>query len=306
MENLEKLIARCDKCHHLGIDFDKRRLENYTLSRKYKPQVVKVLWIVESPPLSDPPRYFYRPALTQYDGLFREVMKVLGIPVSNPKDASLKLFSDFGHFLIDSMKCPADKQNSYLKPEMLKNCSEILANEVLSINPESVIIVKADIYNTVYETMLKIKMSDKVLNKQPVPFPGSGQQLRFKQAVQRILNLSDQHSDRIEIIKIQTHMNKSIIVNNITESDVSSNQLRITIANKHLFPSEKVGQPQVYNISLVYKGKVFSCTYRIGSKDGKSRSGVLKLGSDLVSSMKLRSSNIVTISALAAGQYEIK
>ena len=101
-------------------------------------------------------------------------------------------------------------------------------------------------------------------------------------------------------------MSKSIIVNNITASDVSSNQVRITVDNKHLFPSEKVGQPQVYNVTLVFNGGAYDCTYRIGSKDGKSRSGVLKLGSGLVSIMNLHQGELITISAISTGKYEIK
>lgn len=307
MDELKELIAQCDKCHSLGVYFDGRRIENFNLSRNYKPNKIKVLWIVESPPLSDPPRYFYRPELTRYDGLFREIIKVLGIPVSNPKDESLRRFSELGHFLIDAMKCPADKQNGSLKPTMIKNCSAIFAREILDINPDRIIIVKADIHTAVYATVASIDMSNRVLNEQSIPFPGSGQQVRFRNAVEKLLKLGDKPMVTKNYNPlIQATMSKSIIANNITESDISSNQLRITIANKHLFPSEKVGQPQVYNIKLVYNGNDFSCTYRIGSKDGKSRSGVLKLGSGLVSSMRLRSTDLITISVLAAGKYEIR
>lgn len=187
MFGVKELITNCDKCHILGISFDDRRIENFNFSRNYKPEKVKVLWILESPPLSDPPRYFYRPELSRYDGLFREIMKVLDIPISNPKNESLRHFSDLGHYLIDSMKCPADKQNAFLKPTMLENCSFILTKEILDINPERIILVKSDIYRPVYRTIVAINMADRVLNKQPIPFPGSGQQVRFRKEVGNLL-----------------------------------------------------------------------------------------------------------------------
>ena len=187
MEELTGLITNCNKCNSLGVDFNERRIENFNLSRTYKPEKVKVLWILESPPLSDPPRYFYRPELTRYDGLFREVMKVLGIPLSNPKDESLRLFSAMGHYLIDAMKCPADKHNSHLKPTMLANCASLLASEILSIDPERILIVKADIYKNVHSTVASVNMANRVLNSKAIPFPGSGQQVRFRNAIKELL-----------------------------------------------------------------------------------------------------------------------
>jgi hypothetical protein len=307
MEEIKKIIANCDKCHSLGVFYDERRIENFNLSRKYKPDKVKVLWILESPPLSEPPRYFYRPELTQYDGLFREMMKVLGIPVSNPKDESLRQFAGLGYFLIDSMKCPADKSNAHLKPTMISNCSTILSQEIIEINPDSIIIVKADIYDTVYDTVASVNMADRVLNMKAVPYPGSGNQARFRAEVEKLIK-----PDKIKIkTTITKPMNpttsgKSILVNNITENDVNSNQLRITVDNKHLFPAEKIGQPMVYNLTLVFNGTRYNCTYRIGSNDGKSRSGVLKLGYGLANQLNLHANNSVTVACLSDGSYEIK
>jgi hypothetical protein len=306
MSNIKDLVTQCHKCRTLGIDFDYERFENFNHSRRYKPDKVKFLWILESPPLSEPPRYFYRPALTQFDGLFREMMKVLGIPISNPKDESLKQFAGLGHFLIDAMKCPADKGNSSLKPTMLKNCSVILAKEIIDINPEKIIIVKADIYRSVFETVQALGMSDRVLNQSPIPFPGSGQQLRFRTQVEKLLKLNiDNKKEPPEKSISMTTLKSSILVHNITENDIDHNQLRITVANKFLFPAEKIGQPRVYKIILVFNGTPFTCTYRIGSLDGKSRSGVLKLGSQLSELLKPRTSDNITISLVSTGKYEI-
>ena len=106
---LREKILTCNKCETLGINFRAERENNLDYAYEFKPDKIKYLWIVESPPKSDPPRYFYRPELTAFDSLFRETMKAINIPVTNPKTESLLAFQKRGHFLIDSMKCPADK-----------------------------------------------------------------------------------------------------------------------------------------------------------------------------------------------------
>lgn len=56
---LEQKILECNLCDSLGINFEKEREENLRYAYQYKPEKIKILWIVESPPKSDPPRYFY-------------------------------------------------------------------------------------------------------------------------------------------------------------------------------------------------------------------------------------------------------
>lgn len=192
--NLKAKILMCDKCQPLGINFRLEREDNLNFAYKYKPDKIKFLWIVESPPKSDPPRYFYRPELTKYDSLFRETMKALGIPVSNTKNSALKEFQSRGNFLIDSMKCPADKDNSGLKLQMANNCKTILKEEIISLEPEKILIIKADVYTPVVSVIKEIdiefprlQMSSKILNKSTIPFPASGQQVRFREKIKELM-----------------------------------------------------------------------------------------------------------------------
>jgi len=191
---LREKILTCNKCETLGIKFRFEREDNLNFAYKYKPDKLKFLWIVESPPKSDSPRYFYRPELTAFDSLFRETMKALGIPVTNPKTAALEEFQSRGNFLIDSMKCPADKSNSHLKPQMRMNCKDILKEEILLLNPENILIIKADVYDPVKNLLSEIdnddaelNISSRVLNKRSIPFPGSGQQARFREMVSEFI-----------------------------------------------------------------------------------------------------------------------
>lgn len=187
---LEEKILCCNLCEPLGIHFKNERVQNLNFAYQHKPEKVTVLWIVESPPKAVPPRYFYRSELTRFDSLFRETMKALDIEITDPKDNALKEFKEQGHFLIDSMKCPADKQNSYLKPQIRDNCKDILKEEILFLNPEKILIIKADVYNPVISLINEIdieyperQMLARVLNKSSIPFPGSGQQTRFREMV---------------------------------------------------------------------------------------------------------------------------
>jgi len=70
----------------------------------------------------------------------------------------------------------------------------------------------------------------------------------------------------------------TITINNITSLDAQHKQIRITVENKFLFPAEKIGFPQTYNLTFIIQDTEFIARYRIGSHDGKSRSGVLKIG----------------------------
>jgi hypothetical protein len=311
-------IVECQKCLKLGVYFRNERRENLKLAYSYKPDSVDILWIVESPPKSDPPRYFYRPELTGQDSLFREVMKSLGIRITDPKAGSLEEFKGKGHFLIDAAKCPVDKDNSHLKPEMLKNCSRLLRDEVKAINPQKILIIKKNIYGSVFRTIQEIGFQDKVLNIVPIPFPGSGRQKEFRDAVSKYLgsfseqgNLPDKsfstphHSDRVAQDGDQD--SKSLIINNITDKDVTKGQIRITVANKPFFPEEIMGKPMTHPMTFIYEGGEYPASYKIGSKDGKSRSGVLKLTPDLYNGkLSIEPGVIWVITLLSEGVYSIR
>ena len=183
MVEVFKQILECESCLDLGVDFKKERKENLEYAYEYKPDLIKVLWILESPPKSDPPRYFYRPELTRYDGLYREIMKSLSIPPTDPKTGGLREFHKLGHFLIDLAKCPVDKDNSHLKPSMFENCSEIFRKELIYLSPENILIIKSPNYDLIKNRLKEMGFGDKVINDEPIPYPGSGQQVRFRKVV---------------------------------------------------------------------------------------------------------------------------
>ena len=72
-----------------------------------------------------------------------------------------------------------------------------------------------------------------------------------------------------------------IYIDNISKSDAKNRNIRIKVSNKHLFPEEQLGNPITYSLDFSLGNSEFVAKYNIGSKDGKSRSGLLKLGNNV-------------------------
>jgi len=311
-------IIKCKKCFKFGIEYITERKENLEYAYHYKPEKIKVLWIVESPPYIRPNeklRYFYRPELSSRDGLFREVMKALSITPSNPKNKSLEEFMKRGHFLIDAAKCPVDKDNSHLKSQILKNCSDILAHEIIELNPDRIIIIKANIYDNVSSIIKHIGLGDRVLNNNLIPFPGSGQQQRFREAVTKYLKHNNSESFKLNGVNINQEIpEKSLtstgipfIIDNITEKDIKQKIIRILVENKSHFPRELRGEPKTYHLKIFFRNNEYEANYTIGSKDCKSRSGILKIDSNLyMNELKIRVGLAIRMTYLANNKYMIE
>ena len=304
-------IIECEKCISLGINYKFERKENLDFAYSYKPESIKYLWIVESPPFSNPPRYFYRPELTRYDSLYREIMKSLNIIPSNPKVKSLKIFMELGHFLIDSAKCPVDKNHSHLKSNMIDNCSGLLRKEVSSLNPKSILIIKSSIYSTIFSSLKEIGYQTIILNNAPIPFPGSGQQVRFRKAITKYLNIEfDDHeieeTSNSTIQKEERITKNSIIITNITAKDAKAKKIRITANNKPLFPSERSGIVQKYDLTFSHNDEYYIANYTIGSKDRRNRSGIIKLGDELyLNKLNISEGTSLRIRKIDLHKYEI-
>jgi hypothetical protein len=109
------------------------------------------------------------------------------------------------------------------------------------------------------------------------------------------------------IKEFETSSKGTIYIDNITNSDVKSRKIRITAGNKHLFPSEKIGNPNSYSLDFKIGGKSFVAKYTIGSKDGKSRSGILKFGYDIYQeTIKIQMGTNLKISKLIGREYIVE
>ncbi|SIS86147.1 hypothetical protein SAMN05421766_104449 [Zobellia uliginosa] len=98
----------------------------------------------------------------------------------------------------------------------------------------------------------------------------------------------------------------SIYINNITKNDFEKRNIRITVPNKHLFPLEKPKEPTSYTLNFKAGDIDFLAEYKIGSLDGKSRSGILKLG-DIIyrETLKIQEGTNLKITKLKVNTYHI-
>lgn len=100
-------------------------------------------------------------------------------------------------------------------------------------------------------------------------------------------------------------MNRTTIAN-ITAKDFQKKQIRILAAQKDLFPDERRGVPHTYDIMVSWKGQAYGCTYRIGSKDGKLRSGVLRLTEGLAEAMRNWVGKVLELERTGKNIYKLK
>jgi hypothetical protein len=99
---------------------------------------------------------------------------------------------------------------------------------------------------------------------------------------------------------------KEIIVETITDKDCLSKKIRILADNKHIFPLEIIGTPLKHKIIFEYKNKEYNASYIIGSKDGKSRSGVLKLDTQLYQLLNVSCGINLKIVKISNNKYSIE
>lgn len=99
-------------------------------------------------------------------------------------------------------------------------------------------------------------------------------------------------------------MASTFIIDNVTLKDIEKKTIRITKGGQHLFPEEILGQPETYRITLIFEGREYSGTHKTGSRDGKSRSGLLK--SPLFNEMGSRLARTLELKRISPSNYSLQ
>jgi hypothetical protein len=155
---------------------------------RYIPASIKVIFVLESPPASG--RYFYNPAGSVSEPLFRAMMRdVLEInPIS--KEEGLKEFAARGYFLFDATYTPVNRSKGNARDAIILGDFPLLVAELREYagHQTGIVLVKANVCG-----LLEPKLRDlgfNVLNQgMLIPFPSSGQQSKFRSAIQKVLGL---------------------------------------------------------------------------------------------------------------------
>jgi len=80
----------------------------FHLRNKYRPENIKIVYVLESPPASG--KYFYNEEGSINEPLFSAMMKLLNFNPQNKREG-LTYFANSGHFLVDAIYEPVNKLN---------------------------------------------------------------------------------------------------------------------------------------------------------------------------------------------------
>jgi hypothetical protein len=149
-------------------------------ARRWQPKNIRLLLVDEAPP-SAPDRYFYFDDVETHDSLFRYVVRgVLGVEPSRDKRPLLAELRDAGVFLVDVSAEPFRGRR-----DMLPRCLPEFVRRVRRMNPEHVLLIGAPLYDTAYRDLVEAGLP---VIEARLPYPGSGQQRRFLDAISEVLD----------------------------------------------------------------------------------------------------------------------
>ena len=157
------------------------------LRHKYHPKVLKLIFILESPPVSG--KYFYDPTGKTTEPLFSAMMRLLGYIPADKKDG-LEFFKEKGYLIIDATYKQVNKLKGKMRDDTILADYKNLLSDLNSINPDKnipIILVKSNICK-ILEGRLSSDGFDIINRGTAIPFPSHGQQKRFHSAALEILN----------------------------------------------------------------------------------------------------------------------
>ena len=155
---------------------------------RWKPDEVRLLLIAESAPDDGGDianrRFFYDDSLTGKDSLFREVVRALyddPALASGPKAKKpwLEKLQTDGVFLIDLATIPVNEFGTADREAALaRNMSETVSL-ASDLKPEGIVLVKQNVFDLLERPIRAADLP--LLHDAMIPFPGSGQQKRFRE-----------------------------------------------------------------------------------------------------------------------------
>lgn len=158
-----------------------------TLRNRYKPQKLKAIFVLESPPVGG--GYFYNPSGKVGELLFREMLHAAIDSVPTTKEEGLRMFAEAGYLLVDPIYIPVDKlPDKEADALILKNYPAFVRDlkSLTSGKPVPLILIKKNIC-----TLLEPRLTAdgfNVLNRGVVvPFPLHYHFKQFRSTIQKIL-----------------------------------------------------------------------------------------------------------------------
>ena len=173
------------------IHYGLTRAEYQSLRAPYLPDDRKIVFVLESPPKSG--LYFYNPQGRVSEPLFSAMMKDVLEMKPESMDAGLREFARQGCLLLDETYTPVNHEepsDRYRNQRIMRDLAVVVDELRQYVGPATrVVLVKANICELLESTL--IGQSFPVINRGTrIPFPSNGQQGKFREAVRRVLGLS--------------------------------------------------------------------------------------------------------------------
>ncbi len=155
------------------------------LRNEYLPKHLKIIFILESPPISE--KYFYKPNGRVTEPLFSAMMRIINFKPVNKAEGLIK-FMNYGFFIVDATYEPINRMtSSQRKSKILSNVENLIKDLKFVIKNKKVkiIIVKANVCRLL-EKLLKAEFN--IINKGIIiPFPSNGHQNEFYSRIKRLI-----------------------------------------------------------------------------------------------------------------------
>lgn len=156
--------------------------------QRFRPDRVEILFLAESPP-SAPDRHFYFEHVTRADTLWVELTRSLyptdfgETKVERGRKAEwLRRFQADGYWLLEAVPDPIDKRK---KEAQIRDRADRVLEELHAARPRHVVLIAAPVWKVLGDPIRAAGFS--LPQAQAIPFPGRGQQGRFRIALQAAL-----------------------------------------------------------------------------------------------------------------------
>ena len=157
------------------------------IRNRYHPEKVKLIFLLESPPISG--KYFYDTEGKISEPLFSALMKLLDYQPDDKEDG-LQFFKSKCYLLVDATYKQVNKLTGKERDKTILSDYDYLISDLESISPDKkvpIIIVKANVCK-----LLDQRLSEKgfnIINKGTIiPFPSHGQQNKFQIEALKIMS----------------------------------------------------------------------------------------------------------------------
>lgn len=158
---------------------------------KYRPQEVKLLFIAEAPPCREG-HFFYFEDVPRGDSLFLHVIRAVFPDLEHletkeiraRKEEMLYRFAESGCFLEDSVPVAIPKGAKHKEKIIVEQQSDLIKRIEPYKSTAKLVLLSSAVFKSNYEVLKNEGFH--ILNDFMLPFPGSGQQSKFKEGMAKI------------------------------------------------------------------------------------------------------------------------